>query len=111
MLLMAIVRRIEEMDAATATDGTDVQESTWRVSRLLPAFAVGLIAQAVFLPCLCAVGTAKMNMALILDALIWLRVVGAWIAKERRGGTFYAAVWITSPLWIELAFWIGGVRH
>jgi hypothetical protein len=90
---------------------TETRESTWRISRLLAAFVVGLALQAFFLPCLCAIGTAKMKMAIILDILIWLRVVAAWMAREQRGGTFYAALWITSPLWIQLAFWMGGVRH
>lgn len=105
------VRRSKHMDTAMANSEPTTSVSTWRLSRFLPVFAIALVAQGVFLPCLCTIGTAKIKMALILDALIWLRVAAAWIRREERGGTFYAALWITSPLWIELAFWIAGVHH
>ncbi|MEN9361097.1 MAG: hypothetical protein RL095_2632 [Verrucomicrobiota bacterium] len=68
----------------------------------LACFAIAFITQALFLPCLCAVGTAKMALAFAIDMLVLLRFAVGWHRREQgRWWMFYCALLLSSPLWIE----------
>jgi SAM-dependent methyltransferase len=78
--------------------------STWNFRALIALLAIAALLQFTFLPCLCAIGTAKSAYALAFDILIATRMLIAWlIGESNRGWIFYAVLTITSPLWIELA--------
>ncbi len=81
------------------------QPALWNRRWLGVSLVLGLVGQAVFLPCLCAQGEAKMLFAAVLDLLWGLRVGLACYRQERgRGWVFYALLILTSPLWINLLF-------
>tara|TARA_B100000609_G_scaffold197469_1_gene194912 strand:+ start:789 stop:1091 length:303 start_codon:yes stop_codon:yes gene_type:complete len=93
--------------AEVADKSASTEKKGWNYSSLTCALIVGLLAQCVFLPCLCAEGTAKINFAIVFDVLIVLRIILAKILKQRdKGWIFYLIMIYTSPLWIELAAWI-----
>src|SRR6185503_8668092 len=74
----------------------------WNFKRLLIVFGIGLILQALLLPCLCDAGTAKMRFALVLDLLVVVRAGIAYLAREQGNGwKFYGWLIGTSPLWIQ----------
>jgi hypothetical protein len=78
---------------------------SWDYRHVLAALFISFVAQSLFLPCLCQIGEAKMNFALILDGLVLLRIGIARLLREiGRGWVFYAALLYLSPLWIHLAF-------
>jgi hypothetical protein len=83
--------------------GTAGWSSNWNFRVLCFAFGLGIILQMVFLPCLCASGTAKMTMGWVVDGLVAGRVIVAWLIREKGSGwKFYAGLILTSPLWITL---------
>jgi hypothetical protein len=74
----------------------------WNFKRLLIVFGIALLAQALFLPCLCDSGTAKIRFALVLDLLVVMRAGIAYLARERGSvWKFYAWLIGTSPVWIQ----------
>jgi hypothetical protein len=79
----------------------------WDYKQLLAALGIAVILQSLFLPCLCQIGLAKVDFAYILDALVLLRIGGAYIRHETGSGwRFYAGLLVTSPLWIQAAAWV-----
>jgi len=103
--------RSEMVEEETSSRGVK-EVSTWRLLYMGPAIIAGISLQLMILPCMCPIGAAKMQSALILDGLILIRFVGARVFRERnRGWVFYVILCVTSPLWIELAFWVVGIRH
>jgi hypothetical protein len=80
---------------------------SWNYRLLIGCFFVGVLGQAIFLPCLCAIGNAKMAFAGIFDSLVLIRCIIAYSRKEKGNGwIFYAALIVTSPAWIEAGAWI-----
>lgn len=81
---------------------TKITESGWGYKHLGAAWLSGIILQALVLPCLCSIGVAKFNFALVFDALVLLRMLMARHRHETgKGWIFYAALCLSSPLWIE----------
>jgi hypothetical protein len=65
---------------------------------LLSAFML----QATLLPCLCAAGTVKMNIAFALDAAFIGRVILARLLRQtNRDWIVYGIILMTSAVWIE----------
>ena len=80
---------------------------SWNYQHLAAALFIGLILQSLFLPCLCQIGTAKSAFGLVFDALVMLRMVGAFFRHEAGGGwKFYAWLCLTSPAWITAIAWM-----
>ena len=75
-------------------------------------FALALMLQLIVLPCLCDVGAAKVKFAFVLDVLVAVRVLIAYLGRERGNGwKFYAWLLGASPVWIEaIAFLVFGER-
>lgn len=89
--------------ALTESLPADGQKSSWNFRQLACAFIIGFILQMLLLPCLCSIGTAKATFALVLDALIVVRMLIAYFARERgRGWIFYAVALYTSAVWITV---------
>ncbi len=66
------------------------------------AFFIGFILQALVLPCLCQIGTAKMALAIVFDLLVLARTLVAYRRRETgRGWIVYAGLCYTSAGWIE----------
>jgi hypothetical protein len=85
----------------------EILSKGWNYRFLIGCFFVGLLGQAIFLPCLCAIGNAKMTFAGILDILILSRCIVAHSRKETGSGwLFYAVLIATSPAWIEAGTWM-----
>jgi len=62
----------------------------WRYVAVINSLILGVLFQAVFLPCACYRGTANFYMVITVDLLIILRVIIARIRKERnKGWIFY----------------------
>ena len=87
------------MNALPATTNT---KSGWGFKHLGAAWLSGILLQSLRLPCLCSIGVAQSNFALVFDALVLLRML---IARHRhdtgKGWIFYAALCLSSPVWIE----------
>lgn len=74
----------------------------WNLRLLAVALFIGFILQSLFLPCLCAIGTAKIFFAYSFDGLILLRMLLAYFRRETgRGWLVYAVLCYTSAAWIE----------
>jgi uncharacterized membrane protein len=86
---------------AEATD-TTARLIEWNFQQLAAALVLGFMLQAAVLPCLCAIGTAKMSFAIVFDLLA---VARGWMAYRRhetgRGWVLYAVLCYTSAGWIE----------
>jgi hypothetical protein len=81
---------------------TVMTRARWNFGNLGAALFISFVLQSLFLPCLCQIGTAKMNFALGFDALVLLRMMIAYFGRETgRGWIFYAVLCYTSPVWIE----------
>jgi hypothetical protein len=79
----------------------------WNYNWLSGGFLVGALGQAIFLPCLCNIGTAKTMFAGVFDLLLLIRCIIAYSRKEKGDGwKFYTALVFTSPAWIEAGAWI-----
>ena len=79
----------------------------WNYVQLGYAFFISFLLQAMFLPCLCYLGTAKGRIAAIFDILVVIRTAIARITNERgRGWLFYVILLYTSVLWIEGLVWL-----
>ena len=75
----------------------------WPVGASIAVLIIAFLLQSVLLPCLCARGTTKVEIALLLDGLFVARVVIARLLGEtNRSYIFYFIVLLSSPLWIEL---------
>jgi hypothetical protein len=82
----------------------DGQKALWNFRQLTYAFFIGFVLQQLFLPCLCSIGTAKITLALVVDALVVVRALVAYIIRERgRGWIFYAVLLYSSTGWIMVA--------
>jgi hypothetical protein len=94
--------------------GIPIQKSSipgaWNYRQLAVALFVGFILQALVLPCLCPIGTAKSTFALVFDVLILVRALIAYRRHETgRGWIAYTVLCYTSAGWIEgLAYWVLG---
>jgi hypothetical protein len=74
----------------------------WNFRQLGAALFIGFVLQSLLLPCLCDIGTAKINFAYCFDTLVLLRMTIAYYGRETdRGWIFYAVLCYTSPAWIE----------
>ena len=80
----------------------------WNFHHLSVAFVITFMLQMVILPCLCAQGGVKTQLGGMLDFLVLIRVLIAWVLRE-KGNTwiFYAVLLYTSPFWIT--FWVESV--
>jgi hypothetical protein len=79
------------------------QSDGWDFRQLTYAFIVGFVFQQLFLACLCDIGTAKITLALVVDALVIVRAAVAYVSRERgRGWLFYAILLYTSTGWIMI---------
>jgi hypothetical protein len=79
----------------------------WNYRFLIGCFVVGLLGQTILLPCLCAIGNAKIAFAGVFDILILCRCIIARFRNETGNGwKFYAVLTVTSPGWIEAGTWI-----
>ncbi len=93
---------------------SDVEEATgeWNYVQLFLALIVAFVVTCMLMPCLCNIGTAKTQVALVFLVLIVLRIAVARIRKEKgRGWIFYVIVIYTCPFWIEAASWLVFGRH
>ncbi|MHB9022938.1 MAG: hypothetical protein ACYC7E_02000 [Armatimonadota bacterium] len=82
---------------------TDRKSTRWNFKSLLLAFIISLVLQQLFLPCMCYEGSVKLEFAMWFDAFVLLRILVAWVFKERgRSWLFYAVVLYTSPIWITM---------
>lgn len=80
----------------------------WNYTHLGIAWVVGLLFKVTCLPCMCAIGSWRMDVGFWFDALIALRVAVAFIRNE-TGPTWsiYALLCYTSAFWIHgLTSWI-----
>jgi len=85
-----------------AQEESTAQASTWNFTVLTAGLVLGLIGQMAYLPCLCAIGVAKLTFALVFDGLILIRILLARHRKERNSGwVFYTILCLSSPAWIE----------
>ena len=99
-----------EEEAKTTQAGGPPRE--WRYGHLVCALFVAVVLQTVFLPCLCAIGNAKITLAYLIDTLVIGRMAIARFRHEKgKGWIFYTVLLYTSPLWIEGASWIVFGRH
>ena len=74
----------------------------WNFRHMAAALFVGIVFQALVLPCLCPIGTAKMMFAFVFDALILARtLVAYWRHETGQGWIVYAILCYTSAGWIE----------
>ena len=63
---------------------------------------ISLLLQALFLPCLCARGAAKMNAAFLFDLAFILRFILARLLHQTdRGWIFYGVILLSSFIWID----------
>ncbi|HEY3375924.1 MAG TPA: hypothetical protein VGL77_00385 [Armatimonadota bacterium] len=75
----------------------------WNYQRLLLALVISFVLQMLFLPCMCAEGTGKVDFALMFDGYVVLRLLVAWLRNERgRTWVFYSVLLYTSPVWITI---------
>ena len=89
--------------ALTLTLPADSQQAGWNFRHLVCAYILGFILQGMFVPCLCNIGEAKMTYTFVLDVLVALRILVAFLIRERgRGWIFYAVLMYTSAGWIEI---------
>jgi hypothetical protein len=78
----------------------------WNFKALACALVITFILQNIFLPCFCAMGSARMALAFIFDGLVIVRVLIARGMREQgRGWIFYLILIYTSPLWIKGLVW------
>ena len=76
--------------------------ATWNFRHLGAALFTGFVLQSLLLPCLCAVGTAKITFAYSFDGLVLLRMLLACFRRETcKGWLVYALLCHSSPAWIE----------
>jgi hypothetical protein len=74
----------------------------WDFRHMTVALLVGFTLQALFLPCLCPIGNAKMTFAIVFDLLVLARTLVAYRRHETgRGWIVYAAFCYTSAGWTE----------
>jgi hypothetical protein len=87
-----------------STQGATIIQSParWNFRHLLAAFLIGFLLQSLFLPCLCAIGDAKIALAYSFDGLVALRMLWAYFRRETgKGWIAYAVLCYTSVVWIE----------
>lgn len=88
---------------ATASEPTRASEDAWDYRHLMGALVAAVVLQAMFLPCLCAAGTAAITLALVYDGLVLVRIAVARLRQETgRGWIFYVVLLYTSPVWMML---------
>ena len=69
----------------------DPSRAEWKYGWFLISLMVGMLAQSLFLPCLCYAGTMRMYFAGVVDLLVVLRLIIARVRRERgKGWIFYA---------------------
>ena len=93
---------------------SDVEKTAgeWNYAQLLLALIVAFVLESMLLPCLCNIGTAKMQVAFVFLALVVVRIAVARIIREKgKGWVFYTILIYSSPLWIEAASWVFLERH
>jgi hypothetical protein len=84
-----------------ATAAVPIPE-VWNYRHMAVALFVGFILQALVLPCLCSIGTAKITFAVVFDVLVLARTLVAYRRRETgRGWIVYAVLCYTSAGWIE----------
>lgn len=82
----------------SATDPAD-----WDYIQLTCALILAFLVQSLFLPCLCRLGTARMQIAIIIDVMVAVRIIVARIRHEQgKGWIFYIVLLYSSPMWIRL---------
>lgn len=80
------------------------QKDLWNFRQLTYAFIISFVLQQLFLPCLCSIGTAKIILAMTIDALVIVRATVAYIIRERGSGwIFYLVLLYSSTAWIMIA--------
>ncbi len=57
-------------DTVEEGHGQSGKRSSWNFTAVTAALVIGLVGQMTFLPCLCAIGNAKLVFALLFDGLI-----------------------------------------
>jgi hypothetical protein len=98
-----VCRALDEESAVSGEPHSD-QGNGWNYGHVLFALVIAFVLQSMFLPCMCQIGTGKMNFALVFDGLMALRIAAARIIKQRDNGwIFYTALIYLSPLWIDLS--------
>ena len=87
-------------------ESAETLPSKWNCFALFICVMLSVVFQTVFLNCLCAAGTVKMSIAMAIDGLILLRVLYAWLTKERgRAWLFYAAIpFVIIPLMMFIEY-------
>lgn len=81
---------------------TTTTPACWNFRHMAVALFFGFVSQALILPCLCSIGTAKMKFAIVFDLLVLARTLVAYRRHETgRGWIVYAVLCYTSAGWIE----------
>jgi len=80
-----------------------VKQAPWHYWELLISFAISLLLQATFLPCMCSEGTVKTAFGGVFDILILCRIIIANVLNEQgKGWIFYLVLTLTSAIWITV---------
>jgi hypothetical protein len=81
------------------------QKENWRYIHLFAAFIIGVMLQAILLPCCGGGARVILTYADIFDILVLLRVFAAWgLGEKGKGWIFYAGLLYSSPFWIVWLF-------
>ena len=83
----------------------DRRSMQWDYNALFKALAISVLLQTMFLSFLCFEGKIMTDFAMLFDAFVLMRILIAWLRKERgRTWLFYAILLYTSPIWILTVF-------
>lgn len=94
---------LEHMTRTPSQSALD--RARWDYAQLICALVLAFLLQSLFLPCLCYIGTARMQFALIIDTLVLARIIVAGVMHERdRTWIFYIVLLYSSPIWICFLF-------
>jgi hypothetical protein len=73
----------------------------WPLFRALGLLLVVFILQSLFLPCLCERGPVKMNIGLMIDAVVLVRLIIGRLRNETgRGWIAYILLAASTVLWV-----------
>lgn len=81
----------------------------WNYRQIAVCMILTLVLQGIILPCLSPECSRKGFFALSIDIYVITRTLIAYLRNERnRRWVFYIGLTYSSPLWIEVLFYIAG---
>ncbi|MBB5038806.1 hypothetical protein [Prosthecobacter dejongeii] len=104
------------MEPQTSNFPSPVQEAPWNYLHLSLALIVGFFLQMLVLPCLCAIGNWRGEVAMYFNAMILLRMGVAYVRKETGNAwIIYATLCYTSAFWLhaltDVILFVNGQSH